>query len=278
MVIDMDKVITVAAIQVTPPKEGGSNLARVRELIALASERGARIVSLPALFNSHWFPYKIDDSQLPGGAEEEDGETVTFLKEVASETGVMIVAPIAERDGGKYYNTAFLIGSGGEVVGKYRKVHVPQIPLWEERSYFTPGDDLPVFDTPYGKIGILICWDIFFPEAFRVLALKGADIVFTPTASAFRHSYRKWERAIGAAAHANGLYIVRVNRIGKEAKQDFYGRSFCVRPDGDFVDEPAGEQEGIVLADIDIGEAANIRKEWVFMGDRRPEIYGDITK
>ena len=118
-------------------------------------------------------------------------------------------------------------------------MHIPELPLWEEKAYFKPGDlGFPVFKTPFATIGVQICWDIFFPEGFRILALKGAEIVFAPTASAFYHSHRKWERAIAAASHANGIYIFRVNRTGREEKQEFYGRSFCVGPDGEFTTKP----------------------------------------
>ncbi len=186
---------------------------------------------------------------------------------------------IFEKEAGNYFNTAFVIGAKGEIIGRYRKVHVPQIPLWEEKAYFKPGDlGFPVFKTPFAAIGVQICWDVFFPEGFRILALKGAEVIFVPTASAFEHSQRKWERAIMAAAHANGVFILRVNRIGKEERQEFYGRSFCAGPDGEFVNNPSGASPGVVLTELDLGEVTRMRNEWVFLKDRRPEEYKEILE
>lgn len=272
----MTRKIKIAGIQLASTSDKEKNLSKAGLLIGLASEQGAKIVCLPQLFSLRWFPSVIDPKNKEL-AEKEDGRTIAFLKETALKYKVIIIAPIFEEENGKYFNTAFVINEDGGVIGKYRKMHVPQIPLWEERAYFQPGDmGFPVFETPYGKVGVQICWDIFFPEGFRVLALKGADIVFAPTASAFEHSHKKWERAISAAAHANGLFIFRVNRVGKEEKQEFYGRSFCVGPDGEFIEKPSGSSEGVVLADVDLGEVSDMRNEWVFLKDRRPSEYKEI--
>lgn len=274
----MEKKIKIAGIQLAPTAEREKNLSKACALIELACSEGARIVSLPQLFNTRWFPCSIDPENL-SLAEKEDGPTVSFLREAALKNGAVLIAPVFEEDSGSRFNTAFVIGDKGEVLGKYRKMHVPQIPLWEERAYFKPGDlGFPVFKTPYAQIGIQLCWDVFFPEGFRILALKGAQVIFAPTASAFLHSQKKWERAVSAAAHANGVFIFRVNRVGKEARQEFYGRSFCVGPDGEFVQKPSGPSEGVVLADIDLGNLAAVRNEWVFLKDRRPGEYKEILE
>lgn len=274
----MKNIIKVAGVQLAALPERDKNISKAALLIDLAVQEGAKIVALPQLFNTRWFAHSIDRKNF-SEAEKEDGPTITLLRESAAKRGVVIIAPVFEEESGEYYNTAFVIGVNGEITGKYRKVHVPQLPLWEERAYFKPGNlGFPVFDTPFGKIGVQLCWDIFFPEGFRTLALKGAEIVFAPTASAFEHSHKKWERAIAASAHANGIYIFRVNRVGKEEKQEFYGKSFCARPDGEFADAPSGSSEGVVLADIDLTEVSRVRNEWVFLKDRRPGEYKELLE
>lgn len=276
--MDRDRVVKAAGIQMSATADRDKNLTKAGMLIDLAAAQEAKIIALPQLFSLRWFPRAIDGSNF-SLAEKEDGPTLTALCERAARHGVVIIAPMFEEDAGAYYNTAFVIGPDGKIIGKYRKVHVPQIPLWEEKAYFASGDlGFPVFDTPFAKVGVQLCWDVFFPEGFRILALKGAEVVFAPTASAFDHSHRKWERAICAAAHANGIFVMRVNRVGKEEKQSFYGRSFCARPDGEFIEKPSGSSEGVVLADMTIGEVSSTRNEWVFLKDRRPEEYKEILE
>lgn len=274
----MERIVKTAGVQIASTLDREKNLSRAAMLIELAADEGAKIIALPELFHLRWFPHTINQKGF-ALAETADGRTVTFLRELALKKKAVIVAPVFEADSGDHFNTAFVIGPDGEIIGKYRKMHIPQLPLWEEKAYFKPGDlGFPVFKTPFATIGVQICWDIFFPEGFRILALKGAEIVFAPTASAFYHSHRKWERAIAAASHANGIYIFRVNRTGREEKQEFYGRSFCAGPDGEFTTKPSGASAGIVLADIDLSEIAVNRDEWVFMKDRRPEEYKELVK
>jgi len=185
--------LKTAGIQIAPLADMNDTLRRTEELIELAVENDVKIVCLPQLFNLPWFPADIKDENFEL-AETEDGEAITRMRGVARKHGIVIIAPIFEKavdkkEGDKFFSTAFVLGTDGEVIGKYRKVHVPQLPLWEERSYFTPGDlGFPVFDTPFGKIGVELCWDVFFPECARVMALKGASIIFAPTASAFDDS------------------------------------------------------------------------------------------
>lgn len=270
--------LKIAGIQISSTADVEKNLKKAEGLITLAAEEGARIVALPQLFNTSFFPSSIDEKNF-SLAEGEDGRTVSFLKGLSSRLGVSIIGSIFEKEKDSYYNTAFCTGPTGEIIGKYRKVHVPAIPLWEERYYFRPGDlGFPVFETPFAKVGVLICWDVFFPEGFRTLALKGAEIVFSPTASAFLHSRKAWERAAAAAAHANGFFVFRVNRTGKEERQEFYGRSFLAGPDGEFVVKPCGASAGVVVAEVDLSEITRVRSEWVFLKDRRPEEYGALTE
>ncbi len=275
----MPRKITVAGVQMAPDEDKGLNIDKAAKLARLAAvEKGAKIICLPQLFANRWFPATVDKKYF-SLAEASDGETITAMRALAKELKTVLIAPIFERDGDKHYNTAFVIGQDGSVLGKYRKVHVPQIPLWEERAYFSPGDlGFPVIETPFARIGVLLCWDVFFPEAFRSLALSGAEVVFVPSASAFYHSRQKWERAVAAAAHANGFFVFRANRVGSEESQEFYGRSFCAGPDGESVVSPAGSFEGVVLAECDLGVIGAVRNEWVFLKDRRPETYKKLTE
>ncbi len=273
----MQSKLTIAGVQMSSTAELGDNLKKAGSLIELAAGKGAKIITLPQLFNRPWFPADVDKENF-ALAEAEDGESISFLRAVAEKNKIVLIASIFEKDGSDYFNTAFVLGDDGAVIGRYRKIHVPQIPLWEERSYFSGGNlGFPVFKTPYATIGVQLCWDIFFPEGFRILALKGAEVVFTPTASAFNHSAKKWERAISAAAHANGIFIFRANRVGVEKEQEFYGKSFCVRPDGEFISPPSGALEGIILSDIDLADIATARSSWVFLKDRRPSEYKEIV-
>ncbi len=273
----MKRKLTIAGIQMSSGKNLGDNLKKAGSLITLCADKGAKIITLPQLFNRPWFPAAVDKDNF-ALAESEDGESISFLRDLADKADVVLIASIFEKEGPDYFNTAFVLGPDGGIIGKYRKIHVPQIPLWEERSYFSPGNlGFPVFKTPYATIGVQLCWDVFFPEGFRVLALKGAEVVFTPTASAFFHSAKKWERAISAAAHANGIFIFRANRVGAEEEQEFYGRSFCVRPDGEFISAPSGASEGIILSEIELADIAAARSSWVFLKDRRPSEYEEIV-
>jgi N-carbamoylputrescine amidase len=171
-----------------------------------------------------------------------------------------------------------VIDANGHLLGMYRKNHIPDLPNYQEKYYFRPGNlGFPVFKTRYATLGVQTCWDNFFPEGARTLALKGAELLICPTACSTGTGAPKWDRAIAAHAVYNSLYAFRVNRIGAEGPMSFYGRSFCVDPHGDFVTEPAGAIEGVVLADLDLDRIGLVRSDWTFLKDRRPEIYGELT-
>jgi len=180
-------------------------------------------------------------------------------------------------DDSAYYNTTVVVDANGHIMGIYRKNHVPDLPNYQERFYFKPGNlGFPVFKTRYATIGVQTCWDNFFPEGARLLALKGAQILFCPTACSSPASAAKWERAIAGHAVYNSVYAFRVNRIGTEGTMTFYGKSFCMDPNGDYVTEPAGAIEGVVLADLDLGRINLIRDDWTFLQERRPGIYTEL--
>jgi len=242
----------------------------------IAKEKGANIVCFQELFMTHWFPKEMNDRHF-SLAEEVEGPSIKKMQNLAKENDLVLVCPLFEKSkNNSFYNSTIVIDAGGEILGSYRKIHVPQIPLWEEKYYFSPGDlGFPVFKTKFATLGVQICWDNFFPEGSRILALKGAQIIFSPTAAAFA-SQRKWETVISSHAISNGIYIFRINRVGREEKQDFYGRSFCVSPEGEFIDQPTGMREAIALIEIDLKNVDRVRKEWPFFKDRRPDCYQEI--
>jgi N-carbamoylputrescine amidase len=268
-------LIKLAGIQVSCSEEKERNVEKAVRLTQIAIEKGAHIICFQELFTTLWFPREMNRRYF-SLAEKVDGLTVMTMRKLAKEYGVVLICPIFEMEEGSFYNSAIVIDADGEVLGSYRKIHVPQIPLWEERYYFSSGNHgFPVFRTKFAPIGIQICWDNFFPEGSRILALKGAQILFSPTAAAFA-SQRKWETVISSNAITNGVYIFRVNRVGSEEKQDFYGRSFCISPEGELLDKPTGMKDSIALIEIDLRNIDKTRKEWPFFKDRRPDCYQEI--
>ena len=266
----------VAGIQFSCVKDKEKNAEKALKMTDMALESGARIICFQELFNLHWFPSSRNEKAFEM-ADTRDSAIVETMKTKAAESEAVIVLPLFERDGATYYNSAFVIDADGALKGAYRKVHVPDIPLWEEKFYFASGDlGFPVFDTRYGRLGIQISWDNLFPEASRILALKGADIVLAPTACAFK-SQHIWQTAITGNAIANAIYVLRVNRAGSEEAQDFYGMSFCVNAEGELIGGPTGRQDGILIADVDLGYLEEIRREWPILKERRPDLYKEIV-
>jgi predicted amidohydrolase len=270
-------MVRIAGIQFRCGKDPETNIQKATEMASLAVERGARIVGFPQMSVLPWFAFESNRGNFRY-AEPLDGPTVSAFRDFSKRHRAVTVCSFFERDGEEFYNTAVVIENDGRVLGRYRKVHLPQIPLWEERTYFKPGDQgFPVFQTSCARIGIQICWDNFFPEGTRILALRGAQIVFAPTASAFA-SQKRWERMICANAIANNLFILRINRVGKEERQQFYGKTFCANPFGELVGSRAGSEDAIVFSDIDLNEVAETRKIWTFFEDRRPDLYGELLQ
>jgi N-carbamoylputrescine amidase len=270
-----ETLMKLAGIQISCCEEKERNIEKAVRFAEIAIEKGAHIICFQELFTTHWFPREMNRRHF-SLAESVGGPTIGTMRKLAKEYGVVLICPIFEIEEDSFYNSAVVIDADGEILGSYRKIHVPQIPLWEERYYFSSGNHgFPVFKTKFAPIGVQICWDNFFPEGSRILALKGAKILFSPTAAAFA-SQRKWETVISSNAIANGVYIFRVNRVGSEEKQDFYGRSFCTSPEGELLDKPTGMKDSIALIDIDLRSIDKARKEWPFFKDRRPETYKEI--
>jgi len=272
-----ETLIKLAGIQITCSEEKERNIEKAIRFTKIAIEKGAQIICFQELFTTHWFPREMN-KRFFSLAERADGLTIDTMRRLAKEHGVVLICPIFEIEENSFYNSAVVIDADGEILGSYRKIHVPQIPLWEERYYFSSGNHgFPVFETKFAPIGIQICWDNFFPEGSRILALKGAKILFSPTAAAFAPQ-RRWETVISSNAIANGVYIFRVNRVGSEEKQDFYGRSFCISPEGELLDKPTGMKDSIALIEVDLKNIDKTRKEWPFLRDRRPEVYKEIAE
>lgn len=270
-------MLKLAAIQVSATPDPARNLRKAAQFVEAAAQRGARIACLPELFSTPWFPCERAEAHF-ALAEPVEGPLVTAISDLARTHKIAILCPFFERAGdGCYYNSVALLDSHGQRAGLYRKMHVPDLPLWEERYYFAPGDlGFPVFELEGVRVGVQICWDNFFPEGFRSLALAGAQVVFLPTAAAFA-SQERWLAMAISHAVANGLYVVRVNRVGKEARQDFYGHSFCVKPDGELAAEPIGLNEGVLLVDFDAREVDRARRVWPFLKDRRSREYANLV-
>ncbi len=268
-------VFKAAGIQMSCSEDVGRNLRKASEMAEYALESGARVIVFQQLFHLPWFPAETDAGQF-SLAETEDGPAISAMRKIARDAGAVIVCPIFEREGDVRYNTAFVIDADGSIAGRYRKVHVPDIPLWREKFYFTPGDlGFPVIPTRYARIGVQLCWDLFFPEGCRALALKGAELIVAPTAAAFS-SALKWERMATSAAIANGVYVFRVNRVGGPENQRFYGKSFMVNPFGEIAIDPTGKMDAVVFAEVDLDQIGVARQLWNFLGDRRPEHYKDL--
>src|SRR5437016_8414572 len=277
-------------------------VARVRE----AARSGARVICLPELFRSQYFCQR-EDAALFDLAEPVPGPTTDALGRVAKAEQVAVIAPIFERRAsGVYHNSAAVIDADGRVVGLYRKMHIPDDPAYYEKFYFTPGDlGFRAFDTRVGRIGTLICWDQWYPEAARLAALRGASVLFYPTAIGW---HPREKEAFGAAQHdawrtvqrghaiSNGVYVAVANRVGHEmpgsvagqsaaagqgaggAGIEFWGSSFVADPFGIVVAEAAADREQILLAQIDLGRIEEVRRNWPFLRDRRIDAYGGIEQ
>jgi predicted amidohydrolase len=264
--------VKIAGIQFAVTETVESSVARAKELLSLSHEQGAQLVSFSELFCNPWFPHRPKADPAPF-AETIPGPLTEEFCRLASTYHMVIVLPLVERKGSHYYNSAAVIDADGSLLGAYRKVHVPQIPLWHEKDCFTPGDGgFPVFKTSCLTLGVQICWDNFFPEGSRSLALSGAQLIVAPTAAAMK-THERWQTAIAANSITNGVFCLRVNRTGSEESQDFYGETFATNPDGELIGQPAGMNDSVSLFEIDTADVERARSMWPFFGDRRPDVY-----
>jgi len=263
-------------------------IARTRD----AAARGAQIVCLQELFRSQYF-CRQETAALFDLAETIPGPSTAALGRIARELGVSIVASLFEkRARGLYHNTAAILNPDGEIAGIYRKMHIPDDPLYFEKFYFTPGDTgFRTFDTPFGRIGVLVCWDQWYPEGARLTALQGADILFYPTAIGWHPAEKAefgqqqvdaWQTIQRAHAIANGLYVAAVNRVGfegtPEAGLEFWGHSFVADPFGVTIAEAGDSAEEILVVECDRRRIEDVRRNWPFFRDRRIDSYQGITQ
>jgi beta-ureidopropionase len=253
------------------------------DLIGKAAADGAQVTCLQEIFHGPYFPAE-QDVKWYAEAEPEDGPTVTRMREVAREHGMVLVVPFYEEaQTGVYYNTAVVIESDGSILGKYRKTHIPHVgPCFWEKFYFKPGNlGYPVLDSSVGKIGLIICYDRHFPEIGRALGLKGAEIVFNPSATVESLSKYLWELEQPAHAVANGYWIAAINRVGVEAplsSAKFYGSSYFCDPRGQIIAQASDSEDEVLVADLDLERIREVRNTWQFLRDRRPETYGELTE
>lgn len=270
-------MVKVGLIQMSCSKDKKANLDKAIELIQNATSQGANIICCQEMFNLHWFPKNIDSGNFALAEEIEVGETTKLMSEVAKKEKIILILPMFEKaEEGIYFNTAVVINFNGKLLGKYRKNHIPHQPLWEEKFYFTLGNlGYPVFKTKFATIGIQICWDNFFPEGSRILGLKGAQIIFAPTACTFAFQ-AKWRKMLCSHAIANNLFVVRVNRVGDEEGQKFHGGSLVIDPDGEVIAEAGNEKDEVLVAQLDLDMIKETRNIWTFYANRRPDIYKEV--
>ena len=278
--------LTVAALQLAldSPDEA-ENIAAVSSLIEQAAGQGARIVLPPELFSGPYF-CKVEDEALFALARPlAEHPSVLAMKALAATLKVAIPTSFFERDGPHYYNTLAMIDDNGEILGTYRKSHIPDGPGYEEKYYFRPGNDgFKVWDVAGTRIGVGICWDQWYPECARVMALMGAEVLFYPTAIGSEpyddtlDTSRMWRRAMQGHAVSNCMPVIAANRIGTEEGQRFYGHSFIADEWGDLVEQYGAEESGVLMATLDLGRAARHRAGMGFFRDRRPQLYGRIVQ
>ncbi|MGB8332044.1 MAG: N-carbamoylputrescine amidase [Polyangiales bacterium] len=262
-----------------------ANVARVEGLIREAAERGAQIVLTPELFEGPYFPQTESEIAFDLAAPLEGHPTVARMQSLATELGVVLPVSFFERAGQSYYNSLVVIDTDGTRLGIYRKSHIPDGPGYEEKFYFRPGDTgFKVWTTHHGRIGVGICWDQWFPEAARAMALQGAEILLYPTAIGSEPSTEEedtkapWQRAMVGHAVANAMPVAAANRIGTEDRLTFYGSSFVCNQRGDFEVELGRRDEGVATVSFDRESLRRYRANWGFFRDRRPDLYGRLTE
>jgi len=280
--------VVVALVQMTGDTVKSRNVEKALSRIGEAAAAGANIVCLQELFAGQ-YPCQSEDHARFDEAEPIPGPTSEALSDAARKHGVVVVGSLFERRApGLYHNTAVVFDADGSTAGVYRKMHIPDDPLYYEKFYFTPGDlGFSAFDTRFGRVGVCVCWDQWYPEAARLTALAGAQIIFYPTAigwlpdekdvyGASQHS--AWETMMRSHAIANGVFVAAPNRTGREAKLEFWGASFVADPNGNILARAAHDKEETLLVECDFDKIDVVRTHWPFLRDRRIDAYGDLTK
>ena len=280
--------LRIALVQMSCEAEPRRNLDKALARIEEAAARGAKVVCLQELFRSRYF-CQSEDARNFDLAEPIPGPTTEALSAAAAARKLVIVGSIFERRAeGVYHNTAVVLDADGRLAGHYRKMHIPDDPHYYEKFYFTPGDlDFTAHRTAHATVGALVCWDQWFPEAARLVALAGAQIVFYPTAIGWERSevesvrhrqLQAWETVQRGHAIANGIFVAVANRVGAEDSLEFWGNSFVVDPFGEVIAHAGAGGEEILLADCDLGLIEETRRNWPFLRDRRIDAYGDLLR
>ncbi|MEO7436947.1 MAG: carbon-nitrogen hydrolase [Candidatus Binatia bacterium] len=288
-----DRVVQVGLVQMRCAADPAANLAAAAKHVRAAAKKGATIVCLPELFRSRYFCQAEDHASF-ALAEAIPGPSTAALGKLARELGIVIVASLFERRAaGVYHNTVVVLDAKGAVAGMYRKMHIPDDPLFYEKFYFTPGDlGFRAFDVGTTRVGTLICWDQWYPEAARLTALAGAEVLFYPTAIGWHPSEKQqhgeaqhaaWETMQRSHAIANGIFVAVPNRVGHEPHPggdgiEFWGQSFVVDPAGQVVARASSDREEILVVPCDLSAIETARTHWPFLRDRRIDAYGGITR
>ena len=278
--------ITAAALQLSlGSNDEAENIDAVGQLVENAAGQGAQIVLPPELFSGPYFCREEDEALFALARPTLDHPSVTAMRKLAKSLRIAIPTSFFERDGHHYYNTIAMIGPDGEVMGTYRKSHIPDGPGYEEKFYFRPGNDgFKVWDVFGTKIGVGICWDQWYPECARAMALMGAELLLYPTAIGSEpyddelDTSRMWRRAMQGHAVSNCMPVIAANRIGTEGDQSFYGHSFIANEWGDLVCEYVAEETGVLVSTFDLAQVAKHRAGMGFFRDRRPQLYGRLCE
>jgi N-carbamoylputrescine amidase len=278
-------------VQMSCSTDSKENLAKAEAKIEEAARNGAQVICLQELFRSQYF-CRDEKAELFDLAETIPGPSTEALGKLAKSLKVVVVASLFEkRAQGLYHNTAAIIGADGEIMGLYRKMHIPDDPLYFEKFYFTPGDlGFKNFETPFGRIGVLVCWDQWYPEGARLTAMQGASILYYPTAIGWHPAEKAefgeaqvdaWKTIQRSHAIANGIYVAAVNRVGFEGPADrgleFWGNSFVADPFGRVIAQASADKEETLLVEIDPNVQDEVRRNWPFFRDRRIDAYGAVT-
>ncbi len=280
--------VTLGLIQMRCVESREANLETALQRIAEAAESGAEVICLPELFAGLYF-CQSEDHRHFAAAEPIPGPTTEALAEAARRHSVVIVGSLFERRAaGLYHNTAVVLDADGRLAGRYRKMHIPDDPLYYEKFYFTPGDlGFQSFATRFGSVGTCVCWDQWYPEAARLTALAGAEMIFYPTAIGWlpdekqeygASQHAAWETMMRSHAIANGLFVAAVNRTGVEGQLEFWGASFVCDPNGNVLARAGHEEEQILLAECNLDQVDAVRTHWPFLRDRRIDAYGDLQR
>ena len=284
----MTKVLRVGLVQQKCGESPKENLRDAKEAVITAADSGAQLICLQELFSSRYF-CQTEDSRNFEAAEEIPGPITSEFSELACLLGVDLVVPIFERrSAGLYHNSAVILDRRGEIVSHYRKMHIPDDPHYYEKYYFSPGDlGYPTAELKDANVGTLICWDQLFPEAARLSALGGAEVLVFPTAIGWHENEENdvaereidaWMTIQRSHAIANGVFVIAVNRVGKEGSIRFWGSSFVADPTGTVVAQASDKEEAVLIVDCDLRQVEEVRREWPFLRDRRIDSYHEIYR